>query len=651
MKKIVHILVILALLTGAYLAGSTFGKHGTGMRASSGDRKILYYVDPMNPTHTSEKPGLAPCGMKLEPVYADESGGQGAGSITAMLPGTVKITSEKQQLVGVRTAQVEEIALSHVIRTTGRVAPDEMRLFVINATVSGWITGVMPSTTGSLVKTNETLATFYSPEFLSAGQALLFGLNTLDRAQATGLESSPQKNTISQLDIRLQQFKDSLRNLGMGDLQVEEMMRDRKYIQNVNITSPGDGFVLYRNVSYGLRFNKGDLMYKVADLSHVWILADLFENEAQYALPGVTVRVTLPHRNKVFQALVSDIAPQFNAATRTLTVRLEVDNPNFILWPDMFVDVEFPISLPRALVIPVDAILDSGLRKTVFVDRGNGFFEPREVETGWRAEGHVQIVKGLMPGERIVVSGNFLIDSESRMKLAAQGLFGALSSDPVCGVTVAEAKAEADGLIGNYQGKSYYFCSEECKGQFEQNPVNYLQGPHWKGGSRTAGNEPECGPVRDEIAARVAGLMSEYLGRTYYFGAKECKELFERDPGKYLQDRPGVRMTASVPNLESARLVRDPVCSMVLVEGRAKTSGRQVVYEGSTYSFCSDYCKGEFQKDPDRFLKKPPPGNEPTVNAPPANAPAVNAPAANAPTADAPAGPIWADGPVEEIRP
>ena len=178
----------------------------------------------------------------------------------------------------------------------------------------------------------------------------------------------------------------------------------------------------------------------MADLSRVWILADLFENESQYIKPGARVQVTLPHQRKTFQATVSKILPQFDAASRTLKVRLETDNPGFVLRPDMFVDVELPISLPPAISVPADAVLDSGLRKTVFVDRGNGFFEPEKVETGWRIGDRVEIVKGLQPGERIVVSGNFLIDSESRLELAAAGMYGTLSKDPVCGMEADEKR-------------------------------------------------------------------------------------------------------------------------------------------------------------------------------------------------------------------
>jgi YHS domain-containing protein len=152
-----------------------------------------------------------------------------------------------------------------------------------------------------------------------------------------------------------------------------------------------------------------------------------------------------------------------------------VDNPGFALRPDMFVDAELPVKLPPAISVPADAILDSGLQKTVFVELGNGFFEPREVATGWRIGNRVEIVKGLKPGERIVISGNFLIDSESKLEMAAAGMIGALRKDPVCGLEVSAKKASKENRATHYNGRTYYFCSEECKRQFEKNPSRFIK--------------------------------------------------------------------------------------------------------------------------------------------------------------------------------
>ncbi|TLM98849.1 efflux RND transporter periplasmic adaptor subunit, partial [bacterium] len=350
------------------------------------------------------------------PVYAD---GGTAGTGAATTPsGAVRVSPEKQQVIGLKVERVDRISPRNMVRFLGRVAADERRVYFINATIDGWITKTYSNSTGSLVRKNEVLATFYSPEFLSAGQALLFALSSMDRVQATGNESPAQKDQLQQFNINLKQYRDSLKNLGMGDVQIEEMIRTRRFMENVNITSPADGFIISRKVSEGQRFDKGTELYQIADLRRVWILVDTYGNESQYFHPGQIVPVRC--QGKMFTARVSKVLPQFDPATRTLKVRLEADNPGFALRPDMFVDVEFPVRMPTGIIVPADAVLDSGLKKTVFVERGNGYFEPRAVETGNWFDDRVEIVRGLAPGERIVVSGNFLLDSESRMRAALE---------------------------------------------------------------------------------------------------------------------------------------------------------------------------------------------------------------------------------------
>ena len=282
-------------------------------------------------------------------------------------------------------------------------------------------------------------------------------------------------------------------------------------------------------------------------MSRVWILADLFGDEANYVRPGDKVKVTLADQDETYMATVSEILPEFDPATLTVKVRLEVDNPQFVLRPGMFVDVEVPVNMPPAVNVPVDAIMDSGLKQTVFVDRGDGYFSPRQVETGWRLGDRVQIVRGLDPGERIVISGNFLIDSESRMKLAAAGFFGNVVKDPVCGMNVDDGKARTAGLKSEYQGKSYYFCSDTCQQQFEKTPERYVSKPEESSASGRVESSPEvraapqktrdlvCGYELDEARAKAAGLTSTYKGKTYYFCSYGCNKQFDKDPERYLQ--------------------------------------------------------------------------------------------------------------------
>jgi membrane fusion protein, copper/silver efflux system len=385
-------------------------------------------------------------------------------------PGIVKISPEKQQLSGIKVATVAGAPWSGTLRVLGRVAPDETRIFRINAATDGWVKKIEPVTTGSLVKKDELLASFYAPEFFSAMKAYLYGLRSSDRFQKSANETKEQ---LELTDANIDNYKNGLRNLGMTDHQIDEISRTRKGGDQVEIRAPEAGLILVRNITLGERFQRGTELYRIADLSKIWIVVDTFETEASFFKPGMAVSVFAPNLNKTFSARVSKVPPNFVPANRTLQVRLEADNPGMILRPDMFVDVTKPLTFPASINVPADAVLDSGFKKTVFVERGKGYFEPREVETGWRAGNRVEIRRGLKVGERIVISGTFLIDSESRMELAASGLTGSLSKDPVSGIEVSVRKAEKAGLRSSFQGKTYYFVSEENRVRFNQNPDRY----------------------------------------------------------------------------------------------------------------------------------------------------------------------------------
>ncbi len=480
MKRLLYLAVVLILIGAAYWAGSRRGQQNAATHASRDPRKVLYYVDPMNPAHTSDKPGLAPCGMKMEPVYADGPAVMPSAKAAMSKPGVVKLTPEKQQLIGLRLSAVEAKPVTHTLRLLGRVSIDETRAYRINATIDGWITRALPLSVGCTVTQCQTLATFYSPEFLGAAQAMVFALGSKDRVHVTGNETDGQQAQLASFDLSIRQYRDGLRNLGVGELQLQELIRTRKPLENIDITSPANGFIVARNVSDGQRFEKGTELFRIADLSHVWVLVDVFERDARLVQPSQAVTVRLSNQDKMFPATVSATLPQFDNVSRTLKLRLEADNPDVALKPDMFVDVELPVTLPETLVVPADAVLDGGLQQTVFVAMDDGVFEPRPVRTGWRHGDQVQILDGLEPGEKIAISGTFLLDSESRMKLAAatqhQAVPGAaVARDPVCGMSVDERDAMASHRLSHYQGKTYYFCADTCQRAFEREPARYVQ--------------------------------------------------------------------------------------------------------------------------------------------------------------------------------
>lgn len=466
MKRTVYVCCVGLLGIGAFLGGVRWSRQGAG-EVQAGTRPVRY-ICPMHPQYTSDRPGTAPCcGMRLEPAGATEARAD-AGRSPALQDGIVAVSPERQQLMGIRIGWAERTATTRVLRAPGRVAPDETRTYRVNAAVDGWIREVFPHSTGSIVRQGQPLATFYSKEFLPAQQSYFYALNTLDRVES----SQPTSEQLSLTRIQVWAQEDNLANLGMSEAQIREIAASRQYARAIVIRAPANGLVLSRNVSPGQRFQRGEELYRIADLERVWVLADVFEPEARSIRAGGEARVL--YQGQTRRGRVSEVPPQFDAATRTLKVRIELANPGATLRPDMFVDVELPLALPPAVTVPAEAVVDAGLRKTVFVDRGDGMFEPRAVETGWRFGDRIEIRRGLDAGERIVVSGNFLLDSESRMKRAT-GIRAAPAKDPVCGMEADPGRAEAEGRVSTHDGRTYYFCANSCKQAFDKEPERYAQ--------------------------------------------------------------------------------------------------------------------------------------------------------------------------------
>jgi RND family efflux transporter MFP subunit len=347
--------------------------------------------------------------MRLEAVYGGDAD-RSAAELSGM-PGLVQISAAKQQLIGLRTDAVERAPVSNALRIPGRIAADEARLYRIIAASDGWIRELAGSPAGTSVKKDEVLASYYVRDLVSTQQSYLYSLDINTQYEQAQTTNMLQRNTAG---VNLRQAVDALRTLGMADLQIEELRRTHNSASELRIYSPVSGFVLARNLSPGQRFDKGAELYRIADISHVWVMADVFERDGEFLNPGATA--TVRYRGHDFHARMSGALPQFDPQSRTLKTGFELDNPGFILRPDMFVDVEIQVKMPAAITVSADAVIDSGLRKTVYVDRGGGFFEARRVQTGWRLGDRVEITGGLMPGDQIVVSGNFLIDSESRLK-------------------------------------------------------------------------------------------------------------------------------------------------------------------------------------------------------------------------------------------
>jgi RND family efflux transporter MFP subunit len=626
----------LALVAGGFVAGSVVTWRASGRSERPGAREVLYWVDPMHPSYKSDEPGIAPdCGMALEPVYADDPA---AATGSSLPPNVLRVSPEKQQTIGVRVAQVESAAVTRTIRTVGRVAVDDDRVYRLVATVDGIVRELHPNAAGSFVRKDQVLLTYYSSEFLGAQQAYFYALNTRDRIG--GDASEPTEQTLL-TNAQLRSAVDTLRNLGMSEVQIRELGRVRKLVRDVELRSPASGYVLSRSVFPEQRLERGAELYRIADLSRLWVFADLFERDAQHVGAGAVAEVSYPFRTEgPIQARISHVLPQLDPTTRALKVRLDVDNPHVALRPDMFVDVAIAVRLPAALTVPADAVVDSGRRKLVFVDRGSGYFEPRRVETGWRSDERVEIVKGLMPGERIAVSGNFLLDSESRMKTAAMGIVTA-ETDPVCGMDVDQTKAQTAGRTSVHRGASYFFCSDSCKKRFDAAPGSFVPDertapPRTSLRRMTEPASVEASDGRDALENRAAEYVREadgdlnttveaargrtifatdpvcgaevettapdvlkvdHAGRTFYFVTPECRDEFQKDPARYA---PASRVTPNAPDTNA----RDVVCGMDVDARQAASAGLFTEHGGRAYYFCAEDCKAKFLREPRKYLNE-----------------------------------------------
>ncbi len=473
--------VALVALVAVAFGGGYLVKSRRPAGAEPKGRKVLYWVDPMHPAYKSDKPGIAPdCGMKLEPVYADEpaSAAPGAerkvlyyrdpqdhdykadkpglnpetgntlepvyaGPTGSMAPGTFKISSERQQLIGVRFATAEWDESAQTIRTVGTVAYDETRLAHVHPRVEGWVEKVLVDFTGDFVRRGQTMITIYSPEMLASQQELLLAARARDLMAANPMVSARQSGDSL--------FQAARRRLELWDLspdQIDRVLETGQPIRSVALKAPASGYVLQRNVFPNQKVTPDSDLYTLADLSRVWILADIFESDIPSIQMGAAAHLTFPSGAAPVTAKVSYVQPQVDPATRTMKVRLETVNPGVRLKPDMFVNVEFRLPGAKRLMVPAEAVLDTGDRQTVFVDLGNGYFEPRPVVAGERTGDKVVIRSGLNAGDRVVASGTFLVDSESQLKAAAAGM-GAPQGQPAhaapAGTGDGKAKPPAPG--------------------------------------------------------------------------------------------------------------------------------------------------------------------------------------------------------------
>jgi membrane fusion protein, copper/silver efflux system len=389
---------------------------GESVGARPPGRKIAFYRSPMDPNVHSDRPAKDQMGMDFVPVYEDEI--QGASSGVAGRA-TVTISSERRQVLGVRSEDVKKIRLAHRVRTVGRVAVDERRLRHVHTKYDGYVERLYVDYTGRLVRRGEPLLSIYSPDLVATQQEYLLA----HRAQARLADSVVRSAARGSIDLQ-EAARQRLLLWDIRPADIERLERSGQVMRTLDVHADIGGYVVQKMAYQGMRVTPADTLYDIADLSHLWVLADVYD----YSLPSLALGTegqisvaSIP--NKEWKGTVTYISPTVEERTRTIKVRLEVDNRNGELKPDMYADVFLHVDLGEGVVVPDDAVINAGDRRLVFLDRGEGRFEPREVKLGIKVNGSgVQVISGLSEGERVVTAANFLLDSESSLKAALSGM-------------------------------------------------------------------------------------------------------------------------------------------------------------------------------------------------------------------------------------
>jgi len=403
--------------------------------AAPSERKVLYYRNPMGLPDTSPVPKQDSMGMDYTPVYADEE----------VSNNQVKISTDKVQKLGVKTEQVLSRKMVNTVRAVGQLQFNEQRLSTVTAKFEGYIEKLYVNTTGQPVKRGQPLMEVYSPELVSAQEEYLIAWN--------GRQSLSNGTTESLVGVG--QLADSalkrLRNWDISDAQLQRLKKDGKATRTLTMYSPANGVVLEKAAVQGMRFMPGEPLFKIADLSTIWLLADVFEQDIALVHIGQTVNITVnAYPGKELKGKIDYIYPTVSSETRTAKVRVVLANPDGILKPDMYASIQLMSGHDGAsvLAVPDSAVIDSGTRQVVLVQLTEGLYEPREVKLGMRSDGYVEVAEGLSEGENVVVRANFLIDAESNLK-AALGSFGENSSHGDAKPDLVEITPPATGHEGH----------------------------------------------------------------------------------------------------------------------------------------------------------------------------------------------------------
>jgi len=342
------------------------------------------------------------------------------GKMVELAPGTVQISSERQQLTGVRTEAIAMRELTKTIRAVGRVDYNEKAITIVNTKVGGWIEKLFVDYTGKLVNKGQPLLSIYSPELVSTQEEYLLALRGKRELSSSSLPEIIQGSV-----SLLESTKKRLLFWDITEDQIDQLEKSGTIQKTLLLYSPANGYVIEKDAFDGKYISPGETLYRIADLSTVWVNAEVYEYEIPFIRVGQEARITLSYfPGEVFTGKAIYIYPYLDQASRTVAVRFELSNPHGKLKPNMYANVDIKVYVGKKLAIRDEAVLDSGKRQIAFVDKGQGYFEPRELKVGAKVENYYEILSGVKEGERVVTSANFLIDSESKLKEAAGAMGG-----------------------------------------------------------------------------------------------------------------------------------------------------------------------------------------------------------------------------------
>lgn len=449
MNKGIGITLATAAVAVSLSAGYWLGAKGTdGSRENPAaqtepakkEPKLLYYRNPMGLPDTSPTPKKDQMGMDYIPVYEGEDDAEPSS------PNQIRISTEKIQKLGVRTEAASLRTLDKVVRAVGRITPDERRTFTISPKFEGYVERLYVNVTGQPIAKGQPLFEVYSQELISAQREYAIAVQGGQALKGAGADAQAMMKQLADSSLM------RLKNWDISDEQIKALAKSGAEKRTLTFRSPVAGIVTDKKAVQGMRFMPGDPLYQIADLSSVWVLADVFEQDIGLIKTGAQAKVRInAYPDKVFTGTVTYVYPTLTAETRTVPVRVELPNPGILLKPAMFAEVELPVAAKGPVVtVPISAVIDSGTRRIVLTEAGEGRFDPREVKLGARGDNYVEVLEGVKEGERVVTTANFLIDAESNLKAAISGFGQAANGTPPAASTghkahgtVAEVDADA----------------------------------------------------------------------------------------------------------------------------------------------------------------------------------------------------------------